>query len=327
MADQHPIKSFKEGDAFVGYLLAQEVAYKTSSRGSEYLDLTLSDSTGRVKAYLWDIRSIDGEMDLIQPDAFLKIKGAVTSYNSRLQLKLDKVRYAADEEIPDLSNFFPLSARDRSEMLAELDAYIGSIRDPWLQKLVSSMLQNNLGLRDAFAKAPAAKNLHHVFIGGLLEHTLSVAAMAEKACSHYKGINRDLVIASALLHDVGKTAELSYERSFGYSDEGNLLGHISIEVQWVQGAISAIEGFPDEMRRQLLHVLLSHHGKLEFGSPVLPKTPEAFLLHYLDDMDVKLDYVFSVIKEDSGGGSWTQYNKSLERILYKTRLPQVDGEP
>jgi 3'-5' exoribonuclease len=320
MADQHPIKSFKEGDAFVGYLLAQEVAYKTSSRGSEYLELTLSDSTGRVKAFLWDIRSIEGDMDLIQPDAFLKAKGSVASYNNRLQIKLDKVRYATDDEIPDLSKFFPLSARAREEMLAELDAFIDSIKDPWLLKLAAAMLRENQELREAFAKAPAAKSLHHVYIGGLLEHTLSVAAMAEKACGHYNGINRDLVIASALLHDIGKTAEMSYDRSFGYTDEGNLLGHITIEALWVQDAISAIENFPDEIRKHLLHILLSHHGKLEFGSPVLPKTPEAFLLHYIDDMDVKLDYVFTNIKDDSGAGSWTQFNKTLDRMLYKTRL-------
>jgi 3'-5' exoribonuclease len=132
-----------------------------------------------------------------------------------------------------------------------------------------------------------------------------------------------LVLAAALLHDIGKTAELTFDRSFGYSDEGNLMGHISIEVHWIQNAISKIEGFPDETRRQLLHILLSHHGKLEFGSPVVPKTPEAILVHYLDDLDGKLDSVFTTIKEDTSTGNWTPYNRSLERTIYKCRLPAV----
>jgi 3'-5' exoribonuclease len=185
------------------------------------------------------------------------------------------------------------------------------------------MLQDNRELREAFAKAPAAKQLHHVYLGGLLDHTLSVASMAESACRHYKNLNRDLVIASTILHDIGKVAELSYSRSFGYTDEGNLLGHISIETMWVQDAMSSIENFPEEIRRQLLHILLSHHGKQEFGSPVLPKTPEAILVHYLDDLDGKLESVFTNIKDDSGTGNWTPYNKSLERPIYKVRWPSA----
>jgi 3'-5' exoribonuclease len=323
MTDQLPIKSLKEGDAFLGFLLAQEVAYKTSSRGTDYLELTLSDSTGRIKAFLWDLRAIEGEMELIQPDSFLKLKGAVTVFNSRIQLKLDKVRFAEDTEIPDMSSFFPIAERGIDEMLAELDGLIDSLKDPWLKQLTTAMLKGDTELRALFAKAPAAKHLHHVFLGGLLTHTLSVASMAEKACGHYKNMNRDLVLAAVLLHDLGKTAELTYERSFGYSDEGNLLGHISIESQWVQNAIAEIKDFPDEIRRQLLHILLSHHGKLEFGSPVLPKTPEAILVHYLDDLDGKLDSVFNAIKEDTGTTNWTPYNKALERTLYKTRWPSM----
>jgi 3'-5' exoribonuclease len=182
------------------------------------------------------------------------------------------------------------------------------------------MLQGNPTLRGALAKAPAAKHMHHVYIGGLLEHTLSVARMSAAACSNYPGLNRDLAVAAALLHDIGKTAELCYGRSFGYTDEGNLLGHITMEVGWVRDAIAGIDGFPEETARQLLHILLSHHGKLEFGSPVLPKTPEAILVHYLDDLDGKLESVFAGIRDDQGAGSWTPFNKSLERMIYKVRL-------
>ena len=324
MTEQPQIKSIKEGDAFLGFLLAQEVAFKVSSRGTDYVELTLSDSTGRIKAYFWDLRAIEGDIEAIQPDAFLKIKGSATVYNGRTQLKLDKMRYAPDAEIIDKSAFFPFSLRDVGEMLAELDALIDSLEDPWLKALAIAMLRDDIDLRESFAKAPAAKQLHHVFLGGLMEHTLSVAAMAEKSCGHYKNFNRDLVITAVLLHDIGKTAELCFERSFGYTDDGNLLGHITIETQWVQNAIAGIEGFPEETRRQLLHILLSHHGKLEFGSPVLPKTPEAILVHYLDDLDGKLESVFANIKHDIGATNWTPYNKTLERPIYKVRLTATE---
>jgi len=321
MSDQPKIKSLKEGNAFVGFLLAQEAAFKTSSKGTDYLDLTLSDSTGKIKAFLWDLKAIEGDMDAIQTDAFVKVKGSVTVYSGRTQLRLDKIRAAMDSEVTDLSAFFPTSARSTDEMLAELDAFINSLKDPWLKALAKAVLQDDLETREAVAKAPAAKMLHHVYIGGLLQHTLSVAAMAERACDHYRNLNRDLVITAILLHDIGKIAELSYERSFGYTDEGNLLGHITIEIQWIQSAISGIANFPEELRRQLLHILLSHHGKLEFGSPVLPKTPEAILVHYLDDLDGKLEAVFSSMNDDAGIGNWTPFNKSLERLIYKTRWP------
>lgn len=324
MAEQPLIKALKEGDIFVGFLLAQEAAFKVSSKGTEYLDLTLTDASGSLKAFLWDLRAIEGDMDLVTADAFLKVKGSATSYNGRPQLKLDKVRFAKDEEVGDFSHFFPTSRRASDEMLAELDRAMASVRDPWLRALLQAMLQQPSELRSAFAKAPAAKSLHHVFLGGLLEHTLSVFAMAERACAHYADLNRDLVVTGVLLHDLGKTSELSYHRSFGYTDTGNLLGHITLETQWVQREIDKIQGFPDELRMQILHILLSHHGKLEFGSPVLPKTPEALLVHYLDDLDGKLECMFSGIRSDGSDGNWTPWNRSLERPVYRVRWPKSE---
>ncbi|MBI4913681.1 MAG: HD domain-containing protein [Acidobacteria bacterium] len=323
MDSQPYLKSLKEGDSFLGLLLAQEAAYKTSAKGSEYLELKLSDASGELKAFLWDIRCVEGDHDAIRPDAFLKVKGSVTSFNGRLQLKLDKVRHAADAEVPDFSHFFPTSIRPVPEMLAELDALVASIRDPWIRGLLKALFQDDPELRAAFAKAPAAKSLHHVYLGGLLEHTLSVARMAELACGHYGEMNRDLVLAGVLLHDVGKTAELSYERSFNYTDPGNLIGHISMECEWINKAAAGVPGFPEELRTQILHIVLSHHGKLEFGSPVLPKTPEALLVHYLDDLDGKLEGMFRSIREDGGEGNWTPYSRSLERMTYKVRWPKA----
>lgn len=321
--DQPPIRSLKEGETFTGYLLAQEAAFKVSSKGSEYLELKLSDASGDLKAFLWDVRAIEGDMDAVAADAFLKVKGAISAYNGRMQLRLDKVRFAADAEVGDLSRFFPVSKRPVPEMLAELDSWIASLADPFVRKLITALFVDDADLRAAFAKAPAAKSMHHVYLGGLLEHTLSILGMADRACGHYKDLNRDLVLAGVLLHDVGKTAELSYARSFGYTDIGNLLGHISMEAQWIQKAADGIPDFPEELRLQLIHIVLSHHGKLEFGSPVLPKTPEALIVHYLDDLDGKLEVMFRTIRDEGGDSHWSAYNRTLERMIYKVRWPQA----
>ena len=325
MPDQPLIRTLKEGDPFQGFLLAQEAAYKTSAKGSEYLELKLGDASGDLKAFLWDVRAVEGDLEAIRSDVFVRVKGAVTSYNGRMQLKLDKARFAADAEVGDFSAFFPVSARPVSEMLAELDGCIGSVRDPWIRQLLTAMFLEDAELRAAFALAPAAKSMHHAFLGGLLEHTLSILGMAERACGHYGELNRDLVVAGVLLHDVGKTAELSYQRSFGYTDAGNLVGHIALEAEWVSREVGKIPGFPEELRMHILHIILSHHGRLEFGSPVLPKTPEALLVHYLDDLDGKLEVMFRAVKDEAGSGSWSPYSRALERMVYRKRWPVAEG--
>lgn len=324
MSDQPLIRNLKEGDLFQGFLLAQEAAYKVSTKGSEYLELKLSDASGDLKAFLWDVRAIEGDLEAIRADVFLRVKGTVTSYNGRLQLKLDKARFALDAEVGDLSAFFPVSARPVPEMLAELDGIIASVRDPWISQLLKALFVEDGDLRAAFALAPAAKSMHHAFLGGLLEHTLSILGMAERACAHYRVLNRDLVVAGVFLHDVGKTAELSYQRTFGYTDAGNLLGHIALEADWISRAVGKIPGFPEELRMQILHIVLSHHGRLEFGSPVLPKTPEALLVHYLDDLDGKLEVMFRAVEDGDGGGSWSPYSRALERMIYRRRWPEAD---
>ena len=322
MAEQPALRSVKDGETFAGFLLAQEVAFKTSAKGSEYLEVKLADASGDLKGFLWDLRAIEGDMNLVVSDAFLRVKGQVSAYNGRLQLRLDKVRFAQDSEIGDFARFFPTSPRPLADMYQELDAAVARTRDPWIRRLLERMFIEDADLRAAFGKAPAAKSLHHVYLGGLLEHTLSVLGMAERACLHYGELNRDLVVAGVLLHDVGKTAELTYERSFGYSDAGNLLGHISMEADWISRAAALIPDFPEALRLQILHIVLSHHGRLEYASPVLPKTPEALLVHYLDDLDGKLEAMFRGIREDTGEGSWTPFSRTLERMIYKVRWPK-----
>lgn len=327
MSEQPMIRDLKVGEAFQGYLLAAEAAYKTSRTGSEYLEVKLMDASGDLKGFLWDLRAVEGRFEDICSDVFLKVKGKVDEFQGRRQFKLEKVRFAPDEEVGDFAPFFPCSKRPVPEMLEELDARIAGVKDPWIRKLLAALLQDDVERRAAFAKAPAAKSLHHVYLGGLLEHTLSVVGMALRACEHYPQMNRDLVLAGVLLHDLGKTAELSYQRSFGYTDVGNLIGHIPLESLWISKACEGIQGFPEELKLQILHVVLSHHGKLEFGSPVTPRTPEAFLVHTLDDLDGKLESIFRLIADDAGDGNWTPYSRSLERPLYKVRWPKAGLEP
>ena len=324
MAEQPLISDLKPGDAIVGYLLATDASYKTTRTGSEYLELKLTDASGELKGFLWDLKAVEGEFDAIIPDVFVKVKGRIEEFQGRKQVRVEKVRFAPDDEVGDLSRFFPTSQRPIAEMLEELDRLIASVRDPWLRRLLEGLLVQDADRRAAFAKAPAAKSLHHVYLGGLLEHTLSVAGMAEQACAHYRTLNRDLVLTGVFLHDLGKTAELSYQRSFGYTDAGNLLGHITLEAQWVDRAIERIPSFPEELRLQILHIVLAHHGKLEFGSPVLPKTPEALLVHYLDDLDGKLEGMFRLIKEESGQGNWSAWSRSLDRPIYRVRWPRSE---
>jgi len=323
VSEQALIRDLHAGDVFVGFLLATEAAYKTSRSGGEYLEVKLADSSADLKGFLWDLRAVEGDFEAIVPDVFLKIKAKVEEFQGRKQFRLEKVRFAEDAEVGDLSHFFPMSKRPVEEMLAEMDGLIASIGDPWIRKLLQGILVENPNLRADFAKAPAAKSLHHVFLGGLLEHTLSVAGMAERASEHYPGLNRDLVLAGVFLHDLGKTAELTYLRSFGYSDAGNLIGHISMEAEWISREMAQIPQFPEELRMQILHLVLAHHGRLEFGSPVLPKTPEALLLHYLDDLDGKLESMFRAIGEEAGSGNWTPFSRSLDRMIYKVRWPKA----
>jgi 3'-5' exoribonuclease len=321
MSEQPLICDLKTGDAIVGYLLATDASYKTTRTGSEYLELKLTDASGELKAFLWDLKAVEGEYSDLVPDVFVKVKGKVEEFQGRKQIRVDKIRFAPDSEVGDLSRFFPTSKRSVDEMLLELDGHIQGIGDPWIRRLLEHILVQDADRRAAFAKAPAAKSLHHVYLGGLLEHTLSVAGMARRACEHYLHLNRDLVLAGVLLHDLGKTAELSYQRSFGYTDTGNLLGHITLEAQWVAKAMDLIPDFPEELRLQILHIVLAHHGKLEFGSPVLPKTPEALLVHYLDDLDGKLEGMFRLIHEESGQGNWSAWSRSLDRPVYRVRWP------
>lgn len=303
-----------------GVFLVQhkEIRYKKSKTGAEtgepFLSLTLSDRTGELDAKMWD--NVAGVMLSFEQDDFIEVKGALQIHNNRKQLTIHRLQKVSQNAV-DLADFLPCSARAPQDMLADLRAMVSEVQNRHLRELLELVFDDAEVMR-RFMRAPAGKSVHHACIGGLLEHVLSVATMARFAASHYPNVDADLLLAGAVLHDIGKIHELSYERSFGYTTEGQLLGHIVMGVRIVDDKIARIPDFPARLRTLLDHMILSHHGELEFGSPKIPLFPEAVLLHHLENLDAKMDCMRRVLEQDANvEGYWTGYSGPLERTLLK----------
>ena len=291
--------------------------------GELYLSLLLGDRTGELDAKMWD--NVAEVIDAFDRDDFLKVKGLVQIFHNRPQLTIHKLRRMDDSEI-DFGDYFPSSKRDQEEMFAELRGVIAGVANPNLKGLLEALFADE-DIARRFRRAPAAKQIHHAYLGGLIEHVLSVCALARLAAQHYPNVDYDLLITGVILHDIGKIYELNYERGFSYSPDGQLLGHINIGLRMVAEKLRGLPDFPPELRSLVEHMILSHHGKLEFGSPKVPQFPEALMLHYLDDMDSKMECMRSLIENDRQvEGRFTTYNTALERsALKKDRF--LNGEP
>lgn len=282
--------------------------------GEPYLVLTLTDRTGELDAKMWDNAAVVA--DSFDRDDFIRVRGLVQIYQSRPQLTVHRLNKVPDCDVA-LADFLPASNRNPDEMFAELAGIIRGIGNPHLKALLAAFFADGEIARQ-YRQAPAAKSVHHAYVGGLLEHVLSMAALARLTAAHYTNIDLDLLLAGVVLHDIGKIRELSYVRSFGYTTEGQLLGHIQIGMQMLAEKLRAVPGFPPKTRILLEHMILSHHGALEFGSPKLPVFPEAMLLHLLDSMDSKMETLRHNIETDSRvGGEWTGFIPPLERSLLK----------
>jgi len=282
--------------------------------GEPYLSLLLGDRTGEVDAKMWD--NVAEVMDTFDRDDFVKVKGLLQIFQNRPQLTIHKMARLVDSDV-NLGDYFPSSERNPDEMFAELRGMISDIRNPHLHALLDAFMEDEKIAR-MYRSAPAAKTVHHAFLGGLLEHALSVCKLCRATASHYKGIDVDLLMTGAILHDVGKTTELSYERTFGYSTGGQLLGHIAIGMQMLNDKIARVPDFPPKLRILLEHMILSHHGELEYGSPKVPVFPEALLLHHLDNLDSKMECMRAAIARDRNvDGCWTAYNSALDRAVLK----------
>jgi len=308
------IKDLKEKQRVDTTLLVTRKTLGVSKAGKPYLALKLMDSSGELDARVWD--NAESIAEGFSVDDVARVKGSALAYQGKMQLNLSSIKAISGDEYT-LRDYLPASERDPQEMISELDAIIAEIKDPYIKGLLSTMLAAGSELRAKFMQAPAAKMMHHPYLGGLLEHVLSLCGLGVAVSGHYKNLNKDLLLAGLILHDVGKVFELSYERSFGYTDEGRLIGHITIGTELVDSYMKKISGFPGELRMQLRHLLLSHHGTLEYGSPKRPKTLEAIVLSYLDDLDAKVNAVETLMNDPAGEERWSPYQRIFERYIYK----------
>ena len=293
------------------YLISRKTLAETKN-GKPYLALSLMDKTGEIEARIWDNAShIDA---IIETGLIVLVEAQVKAYRNQLQLNIFSLSPVEDSD-ELLGDFIPASKRSVREMQQELADHINKISDHHLQQLLESLLQGDI--LKQFSKAPAAKHMHHAYLGGLLEHTLSVTGLAIKITLHYPSLDRDLLISGAILHDLGKIEEFSFSSiPFDYTDSGRLIGHLVLGSEMVRKQANSIEDFPKERLDQLVHLILSHHGRHEFGAPCLPMTAEAILLHHLDDMDAKVNFIDRLSEQvDEGEYQWSDYQRTLERFL------------
>ena len=288
---------------------------KPKKTGEPYLALTLGDRCGQIEAKMWD--NVEDALDAFEQEDFLKVKGLLNKYKNRFQLTIHKLRKLGDAEI-DFGDYLPKTTKDVEELWRTVEGFVATFQDPNLRALVESFMADP-EIAAAYKCAPAAKSLHHAYIGGLLDHVVSLFRSCDLICRNYPQINRDLLLTGAFLHDIGKIHELTYNRSFSYTSRGQLLGHMIIELEMLQKKLAGLPDFPDEMRTLLEHMIISHHGEYEFGSPKLPMFPEALMLHYLDDLDSKMESMRAHFeREAENESSWTSYNASLGRTLLNT---------
>ncbi len=310
------VKDIKTGDRVNEIFLAAEKNLAYSQKGSPYLNLRLRDRTGEVDGKIWE-NALAWDKAFKKGD-LIRIQARALSFKNAIQLSIIELRKVEDAEV-DLADYFPVAKRDREAMFAELLAYCGQVKTPCLAALLQAFFRD-AKIVDLFRRAPAAKGFHHIYIGGLLEHTLSVVRLLDLAAAHYQGINRDLLITGGILHDIGKIYEFSFDRIVDYSDAGRLIGHIVMGVEMIDSKIASIPDFPEQTAMELRHLMLSHHGVLEFGSPKRPKTLEALIVHYMDDLDAKVNAFQETIREDRDGESdWTAYHRLFDRYIYKGR--------
>ncbi|MDO9515313.1 MAG: HD domain-containing protein [Syntrophales bacterium] len=316
------VKDIRAGDRVSDLFLVTEKNMAISQKGNPYLNLKLRDTTGEVEGRVWDRAA---EMNgIFQTGDIIQIQSQAVSFRNMIQLSISKISVVNDPAVTP-ADYLPSSASDTSEMFEALMEIIRTIQNPHLKALLD-LIFGDEKTADAFRKAPAAKGFHHAYIGGLLEHTLSVTQLLDPVTQHYRQVNRDLAMTGGILHDIGKIHELSFDGTMDYTDEGRLVGHIVLAVEFVNTKIAAIENFPKQLALELRHILLSHHGVLEFGSPKRPKTLEALIVNFIDDLDAKTNAFSGFMNAPGNESDWTPYHRLLERFIYKGQKPGSEGQ-
>jgi len=279
------LANFDEGKLFDGYFLVLAKQQRTTKTNKPYLNLILGDKTGQLEGRVWELGDPRIAKDFERGD-IVKARGSASRFDDRLQMKVDQLRKAQAGEV-DKADMLPSTTYDVAALWKQLQSFVESFSNPDLKLLLTAMLADP-ALAQAYREAPAAKQLHHAWLGGLLEHVVSLLTLADRVIPSYPLLDRDLLLTGVILHDIGKVQELSWEIGFEYTVEGMLLGHIQMGAALVEKTIDSLPNFPPKLKTLILHMILSHHGKLEFGSPKLPMIPEALVLNFLDDLDAKI---------------------------------------
>ena len=309
------IETFREGMYVSDVYLCKTKQIALTKNGKEYGSVTLQDKTGTIDGKIWDLGSPGigefGAMDYIFIDA------DVTMFQGAFQLNIRRVRVADEGEYYP-GDYLPMTTKDINAMVRELGQYITTIKNEHLRKLAAGYFVNDQKFMKAFCSHSAAKSVHHGFVGGLLEHTLSVVKMCDFFCKQYPNLNRDLLLTAAMFHDIGKVKELSSFPENDYTDEGQLIGHIIIGAQMVQEGAAKIAGFPKKLENELVHCVLAHHGELEYGSPKKPALIEAMALNLADNADAKLETMTEILRGAGDNNGWLGYNRFMESNIRKT---------
>jgi 3'-5' exoribonuclease len=316
-----PTLSLADGDDVVACFTVTQVGTGRTRNNAPFLRLQLADCYGTLEARMWE--GVDEVADMLRTGSYIGVRGRIERYQDDRQLRVDHVTLLS-VELDDLVLFLPRSARPAAHMDAELHALLTSVGEPGLRALLSGLLGAETDTGRAFRLAPAAKQNHHAWLGGLLEHTLSVCAVCDTLAAHYGSvIDRDLLIAGALLHDIGKVREIGARAGFPYTDEGKLLGHILIGLQMVADAAAGVSELGSARLLLLQHLLASHQGRYEWHSPREPRTLEALILHYADDLDAKLNQAATLI--DAVPAGWSAYDRSLGRDFLRHIADPADA--
>jgi 3'-5' exoribonuclease len=313
------VQELVDGDPLDDVFMVTEKQLRANRQGNTYLQVELRDRTGCISARLWNV----GEpmFRTFEEGDFLRCKGKVQLYQGSLQVILNQIDRVTNNQV-ELADFLPQTEKDVNRLLERLRGFLLSLGNPHLRALAECFLMDE-PFMTAFCRAPAGVRNHHAYLGGLLEHVVTLLDAAERILPLYPELDRDLLLMGIALHDIGKVRELSFERVFGYTTEGQLIGHIVIGVEMLTEKAAKTreltgEAFPPALLYCLKHLIVSHHGSYEFGSPRLPMTPEAIALHHLDNLDAKVHSFTRDIREDRGSGSaWTPYNPALQRRLFK----------
>jgi 3'-5' exoribonuclease len=305
-----------ENQTITSFFVVASKQVRSKKNGDLYLSVILADRSGTLQANMWD--NVADALDAFEQNDFVKVKGVIHKYNGRWQLTMHKVRRLDEQEI-EYSDYIAKTPKNIEQLWRTMDEFMETLQNSWLKSLVKEFMSDE-AIATAYKNAPAAKTLHHAYVGGLLDHVVSLFTLCDLAIRNYPQVDRDLLLTGAFLHDIGKLHELVYQRSIAYTTKGQLLGHMIIELEMLHEKIARLPGFPDELKILIEHMIISHHGQYEFGSPKLPMFPEALMLHYLDDLDSKMESMRAQFEREAELDSpWTSYNPSLGRPLLNTK--------